>query len=615
MRRILAPLAALAITASAPAAFGAFADCGASVAPTLVPAGDITANTTWSGVVVLQGPVFVKNGATLTILAGTIVRGQPRQAAVLAGRQAGTPGAVFVTRDGRIVANGSATNPIVFTTAATDNNNDGIADDTVTLDLTQNPPVFVAGADGLRDPWEPGDTFLDDTCSTAPLAPLDRAGKANVQLWGGLVIMGNAPTNLADKYFGTAEWGVGQVEGLTIPGFPAADAKYGGVLPHDNSGSLRFVSVRYAGDLLGSNNELNGLTLAGVGDGTTIEYYEVFSNFDDGIEWFGGTVNPNHLVVSFAGDDTFDIDQGYTGTLQFLLGIQPFFNLADGTGAVFADQSGDKLGEFDGDDYRPDDAALNGNVTGRMNVNAVATETPTPAPWPLSGFAIYNATWIGTNLDSADNPGGTHNFLPPGNELAADNLGVQWRNGGAGDVFNSVIVNTGSNTALNLQTALGSGAPGFDAADNACAGLINLACSTVDDGPVFPAAGSCTPHTSVSIQNIVNNGDALEDSLRGAAPVATDNNAINPANFALVNDDISFDPQGNAAGKITGALKPNKLDPRAQAIFGSPTAGCVAPRGTGLDAAAVYRGAFPFGTPLWINGWTALSQAGLTASN
>src|SRR5262245_4495325 len=159
---------------------------GSAMAQTIVST-NITTNTTWNlagSPYILQTAIFVKDGATLTILPGVIVRGQPRTATPGA-TTVGVPGSLIVTQTGRIVANASASNPIIMTTAATDNNNDGIADD--------------ADNNGFRDTWEPGDTFLDDTPTTAPLAPLDRAGRGNVQLWGGLVILGNAPINDARK--------------------------------------------------------------------------------------------------------------------------------------------------------------------------------------------------------------------------------------------------------------------------------------------------------------------------------------------------------------------------------------------------------------------------------
>jgi hypothetical protein len=254
---------------------------------------NVTANTTWSGVIVLEGAIFVNNNATLTISPGTIVRGQPRTGPVIPGNPAGTPGALIVTQSGTIIANGTPNNPIIMTTAAVDNNADGVPDDD--------------DANGFRDPWAPGDTFYDANPKTQPLSPLNTAGGANVALWGGLVVLGFSSTNLSDPC-GTGQ-GTCTVEGLTVPGFPVADATYGGTDDADSSGSLSFISVRHAGDEIGNSNELNGVTLAGVGTGTEFHHIEVYCNFDDGIEWFGGTVNGNQLFVVFAGDDSFDLDQ------------------------------------------------------------------------------------------------------------------------------------------------------------------------------------------------------------------------------------------------------------------------------------------------------------------
>ena len=161
---------------------------------------------------------------------------------------------------------------------------------------------------------------------------------------------------------------------MTVPGFPLADCTYGGSEPHDNSGRLRYVSIRHGGDEIGNGNELNGLSLGGVGDGTTIDNVEIYCNFDDGFEWFGGTVNGTHLAVFFHGDDMLDLDEGYTGVNQFLFGVQPFFNKNGGTACGSA--SGDKIGENDGDNNLPDNVAQNDNVTTGSR-RSVSTTDPT----------------------------------------------------------------------------------------------------------------------------------------------------------------------------------------------------------------------------------------------
>lgn len=136
-------------------------------------------------------------------------------------------------------------------------------------------------------------------------------GQSDRGLWGGVVILGRARINTAA--------GTGNIEGI-----PTTEplGLYGGTNDADDSGVFRYVSIRHAGSLLGPNNELNGLTMGGVGSGTTIEYVEVFANADDGFEWFGGTVNCKYLVSAFNDDDAFDWDEGYRGKLQFLFTIQ-----------------------------------------------------------------------------------------------------------------------------------------------------------------------------------------------------------------------------------------------------------------------------------------------------
>jgi len=549
-----------------------------------VVSSDVTVDTTWSGEVVLDVPIFVK-GATLTILPGTIVRGQPRSAAVTPGSTVGTPGTVIVTQTGRIIAEGSASNPIIMTTAAVDNDNDGDGDDLDGNGFEDSWPGFVPGtcpADGGGGCVASGSpVFLDDTPLTAPLAPLNASGRANVALWGGLVVLGSAPTNQADR--AGVGYGKGTIEGLTVPGFPAADATYGGVLPHDNSGVLRYVSVRHAGDEIGAGNELNGISLGGVGDGTILEHCEVYANFDDGYEWFGGTVNGKYLASIFVGDDSFDLDQGYTGVNQFLFGIMSFFNNNDGS--AWGSASGDKGGEFDGDDYRPDAVALQDNLNTRLDVTQTVAD---PTPWPLSHPAMYNMTIIGSTPDAGQD------FVPA--SPASTNRGIQFRNGFAGEVLNTIVVNTGAETGIELDTSVGKGGPGFDAIDNANNDLIRLVASTLDDGAGL-AAGELT---------VVANGDAAVTNGEYSGGSA---NVVNAGFSGLANEDTTFDPQGDANGKLVASLKSAPIDPRPTGTTGVD--GGVEPADSYLDASATFRGAFDRAKPLWTDGWTVLGIAGL----
>ena len=135
--------------------------------------------------------------------------------------------------------------------------------------------------------------------------------ETDMGLWGGIVILGYAPIS--------ADAATALIEGL-----PANEpfAVYGGNNIHDNSGVLEYVSIRHAGTLLGDGNELNGLTLGGVGSATVIDNIEVVGNLDDGIEFFGGTVNASNLLVWAQGDDAFDIDQAYAGTISNFVNVE-----------------------------------------------------------------------------------------------------------------------------------------------------------------------------------------------------------------------------------------------------------------------------------------------------
>ena len=430
----------------------------------------------------------MKSGATLTIDPGTIVRGQPRTAAVLAGSTVGTPGTLVVTRDGTIVANGTPSNPIIMTTAAVDNNGP----------LGAGPPDNVADDDdgnGFRDAWTPGDVFLDDTPTTAPLAPLNAAGGQNVALWGGLVVLGNASTNLSDPC-GTGQ-GTCTVEGLTVPGFPVADCTYGGVSDADSSGSVSYVSVRHAGDEIGNSNELNGVTLAGVGTGTDFHHVEVYANFDDGIEWFGGTVNGDHLNVVFAGDDSFDADQGYRGTNQFLSTIMTYFNQQGG--GTYGSLSGDKGCEFDGDDW--DEPTVGTRVNTDVNGQ----------PVPFSNSTWWNFTIAGSAQSTTFN-GHTN-----------DNDGCEMRNGFAGTLHNGVIYDTLGRQGID-DAGGGTDVPPAGATNgdfrtpaNAAAGLIQVHDVTCNNVTTIPGAGTAE-HNEVNVFGSGNIGC----------------NGVNDANFALV---------------------------------------------------------------------------------
>ena len=219
--------------------------------------GAISTNTTWTNdkIYQLNQKVVVEDGVTLTINPGTIIKGSAGTGSLAS--------ALIIARGGKINAVGTAQSPIIFTSTS-DN-----------IDAGQS-----AGSN---------------------LTSADRG------LWGGLVLLGKAPCSFS-----------GDLEEVQIEGIPADDTfgLYGGTDPADDSGVLRYVSIRHGGALIGEGNEINGLTLGGVGNGTVIDNIEVVANVDDGIEFFGGTVNASNLLVWAQGDDGLDIDQAYAGTID-----------------------------------------------------------------------------------------------------------------------------------------------------------------------------------------------------------------------------------------------------------------------------------------------------------
>lgn len=236
---------------------------------------NISEDTTWETgkIYTLGSRISVLSGVTLTIEPGVIIKGE-------AGSGANAT-ALVIARGAKIMAEGTASQPIIFTSIA--------------------------------DEIEPGNIEspnLDPTLNG---------------LWGGLIVLGNAPIS-ADA------------ESVQIEGIPPSDQNglYGGTDETDNSGLIKYISIRHGGANIGEGNEINGLTLGGVGSATTIEYVEIVSNQDDGIEWFGGAVNVSNVVVWNTGDDAIDTDQGWSGTLDNFAIINPgdeCFELDGGEGS------------------------------------------------------------------------------------------------------------------------------------------------------------------------------------------------------------------------------------------------------------------------------------------
>ncbi len=191
------------------------------------------------GTYTLKGWVYIASGAELTIEPGTVIKGDKQ-----------TMAALIAERGGKLIAQGTESAPIVFTSAQ---------------------------AKGNR---KPGD-------------------------WGGLILCGKAPHNAGEA----------QIEG-------GPRTKHGGSDAHDNSGVLSYVRVEFAGYPFATDQEINGITLGSVGDGTKIDHVQVSYSNDDSFEWFGGTVNCKHLIAFNGWDDDFDTDNGFSGHVQYGLAIR-----------------------------------------------------------------------------------------------------------------------------------------------------------------------------------------------------------------------------------------------------------------------------------------------------
>ncbi|MFT7120206.1 MAG: hypothetical protein ACJAZ9_000376 [Neolewinella sp.] len=245
-------------------------------------------------------------------------------------------------------------------------------DNTTALIISRGAQIFARGTATAPIIFTAED---DDLSTYGDFLPRDRGE------WGGLIILGSATVARPDGEDG--------VEGIDAD---EARAQFGGTNDEDNSGVLNYVSIRHGGAQLSPNNEINGLTLGGVGSGTTIDYVEVFANLDDGIELFGGTVNVTHAATAFCGDDAYDYDFGWRGNGQYWFSLQS------------ADVSTGRAGEHDG--AKPDELA------------------------PFSNPTIYNATYVGIGKTATPVGGDAAKALP---------LSVIFRDNAGGTYANSVF--------------------------------------------------------------------------------------------------------------------------------------------------------------------------------
>ncbi len=421
---------------------------------------DITANTTWSAnnEYLLDGLIFVDSTITLTIEAGTIIKAK-ESASITTGDGAS---ALIIRRGAKLIADGNAQNPIIFTSEFDDINN-------------------------------PNDLLPSDN-----------------ELWGGVILLGSATTNQPDNNT--------QIEGIPL----TENARYGGTNDDDDSGILRYISIRHGGFSISGipGDEINGLTMGAVGRNTVIEHIEVFANKDDGYEWFGGTVNCKWLVAAMCGDECFDWDQGYRGMGQFWFGIQPDFEAGKGM-------------EMDGGDD---------------------CETCMPFAEPT----VVNLTLIGAGVGNS--PGGDQN------ELA-----LHLRDNSGGHFYSSIITDFVSDGIVIEDLTSGEDSR-----------------QRLDDGDLSLEHIYWWNFGATNVLDSIAKQDFVSAYLGGTG-----------TNFIA-------DPQlGNISRDQSGSLDPRPL-PNSPVVSGA-----MIPADPFFTQVPYY-GAFAPSVPLWTNGWTALSQDGIT---
>lgn len=243
--------------------------------------GHITANTTLTKTTYLKGIVFVDTLVTLTVNPGITIIGSPGAVAPDLIDLSNNKGVLIVRRGGKLIANGTATQPIVWT-------------------------------------------------SSKP------SGSRVYGDWGGVVLMGKAPIKAASG----ATVNIYEAFATAIDKTPY---EYGGNVASDNSGSIKYNRIEFAGGtVLAANQEVNGLTFSGVGSGTTVDFVEVSNSGDDGFEFFGGRVNAKHLLSYGNKDDDFDFDEAYLGNLQYIIAYRN--DLADNSGSEFIESDNNSAG-------------------------------------------------------------------------------------------------------------------------------------------------------------------------------------------------------------------------------------------------------------------------------
>lgn len=544
---------------------------------------------------ILDKKIYIPSGQTLTIEPGTVIKGADNTAPA-------EKTALIIERGGKIIANGTESCPIVFT----------------------------AQADAMNG------SYL-----------IKNSGK-----WGGVVVLGKATNNLKPALNGPFLAGSGNgklcvanSEGLgVVEGFATSNSQdqfgvnitAGGTFDdNDNSGIMKYVSIRHGGAILAVGSEINGLTLASVGRGTTIENIEIVSCGDDNIEIFGGTVNLKYCTTLFGNDDMFDYDLGWKGKAQFLFGMKTPWSsavvaptigaIAVVSGAITTIAITNGGSGFTTAPLVTISGGTGTGATATAAINGSGNITAITVTNGGSGFTNNTGITVSVGVDniSADNDNGfegdsddnTSNYLPKSHPViynatimgngkstgSADNrglAGINLKEGAEGEIYNSVFANF--KNGLNLQSTVGGTRTEGDSWQN-WSNTTGTMSATVGNGSLSTKI-KCNTFVGVTTPFIIN-----ASTINGTT--STVFTQADTTQFYTTDKNVSVAsiPGFNSTFTMTAPLTSNAITAQNDVTPTTPlsVAGCPAAPVDGFFVPANYRGAFSSTAgENWLSNWT-----------
>ena len=327
-------------------------------------------------------------------------------------------------------------------------------------------------------------------------------------LWGGVILAGRAPISNCNA---TVAGGTAGCEN-TVEG--TGNVLYGGAVANDSSGRMQYVQIRYSGVAITPNNELQGLTLGGVGSGTTISHIHVHNSADDGIEVFGGRVNARNLVLTGTDDDALDTDVGHQGAFQFVIAVQRTGNGSSDPRGFEIDSNGSE-DALPRNDFRIANYTLVQRLTSTSIANSAAIHLRGGTDARLANGVIVHSGNSCVNLDAAQTVRAADAALQDnGPPVFNSNYFACTRPANAATNSTAAVVDDGNVTAAQIQTVL-TGAPSSgNVLDGTSAGLSG---TFITAGP----AAAVTPFNA-STMNFTGSGFLVSTNYIGAVRDAND---------------------------------------------------------------------------------------------